>query len=113
MMDRIDIGTVADIPRLGARTVDTGLGQVAVFRTGADEVFALINKCPHRGGPLSEGIVSGRKVACPLHNWVIDLNSGEAQAPDEGCTTTLPLKALDGRLLLGLEPAPARKVAHG
>lgn len=111
MMDWIDIGTMADIPRLGARTVETALGQVAVFRTGDDEVFALINKCPHKNGPLSEGIVMGRKVACPLHNWVIDLNSGEAQAPDQGCTTPLPLRDEGGRLLLGL--ASAKKVAHG
>ncbi|AVM74508.1 nitrite reductase small subunit NirD [Magnetospirillum gryphiswaldense] len=111
MMDWIDIGTIADIPRLGARTVETHMGQVAVFRTGDDEVFALINKCPHKNGPLSEGIVMGRKVACPLHNWVIDLNSGEAQAPDEGCTTPLPLRDEGGRLLLGL--TTAKKVAHG
>lgn len=111
MMDWIDIGKLADIPRLGARTVETGLGQVAVFRTADDDVFALINKCPHKNGPLSEGIVSGRKVACPLHNWVIDLTSGEAVAPDHGCTTSLPLKQQDGRLLLGL--ATAGKVAHG
>lgn len=110
-MNWTDIGTLADIPRLGARTVETPLGQVAVFRTAKDEVFALINKCPHRGGPLSEGIVSGRKVACPLHNWVIDLNSGAADAPDEGCTTPLPLRQENGRLFLGLETA--RKVANG
>lgn len=111
MMDWIDIGTLADIPRLGARTVDTALGEVAVFRTAEDEVFALINKCPHKNGPLSEGIVMGRKVACPLHNWVIDLTSGAAQAPDEGCTTSLPLKQEGERLKLGLKAT--RKVAHG
>jgi nitrite reductase (NADH) small subunit len=111
MMDWIAIGTVKDIPQRGARTVETRLGQVAVFRTAADEVFALINKCPHRGGPLSEGIVSGRKVACPLHNWVIDLNSGEADAPDEGCTTPVPVRQESGRLFLGLRAArePARR----
>jgi len=101
-MDWTPIGTLADIPRLAARTVQTPLGEVAVFRTAEDEVFALINKCPHKGGPLSEGIVAGRKVACPLHNWVIDLNSGHADAPDEGCTTSVPVR-LDGeRLFLGL-----------
>lgn len=111
MMDWTAIGTMDDIPRLGARTVETPLGQVAVFRTAEDEVFALINKCPHRGGPLSDGIVSGRKVACPLHNWVIDLNSGEAIAPDEGCTTSVPVKVEGTALFLGFETA--RKVAHG
>jgi nitrite reductase (NADH) small subunit len=106
-MDWIAIGTVDDIPRLGARTVDTPLGEVAVFRTGADELFALINKCPHKGGPLSEGIVSGRKVACPLHNWVIDLTTGEAAPPDEGCTTSVPVRVDGGRLFLGLACSPA------
>ncbi|MBX9635591.1 MAG: nitrite reductase small subunit NirD [Magnetospirillum sp.] len=110
-MDWTAIGTLNDIPRLGARTVETPLGQVAVFRTAEDQVFALINKCPHKGGPLSEGIVSGRKIACPLHNWVIDLNSGTADAPDEGCTTTIPVKQDGERLFLGLKAA--RKVAHG
>ncbi|HTH15443.1 MAG TPA: nitrite reductase small subunit NirD [Magnetospirillum sp.] len=110
-MDWTDIGTLDDIPRLGARTVETKMGQVAVFRTKDDEVFALINKCPHRGGPLSEGIVSGRKVACPLHNWVIDLTTGDAVAPDEGCTTSVPVKLEGGRLFLGL--ATTKKVVNG
>ncbi len=101
-MDWTLIGTLADIPRLGARTVQTSLGEVAVFRTRDDEVFALINRCPHKGGPLSEGIVSGRKVACPLHNWVIDLNTGHADAPDEGCTTSVPVRLDGDSLFLGL-----------
>lgn len=110
-MDWTAIGILTDIPRLGARTVETPMGQVAVFRTADDDVFALINKCPHRGGPLSEGIVSGRKVACPLHNWVIDLNSGAADAPDEGCTTPVPLKIEAGQVWLGM--AATRKVVNG
>jgi nitrite reductase (NADH) small subunit len=68
---------------------------VAVFRTADDEIFALIDRCPHKAGPLSEGIVQGRGVACPLHGWVIDLASGEAEAPDIGCTRTIPVR-LDG-----------------
>ena len=95
------IGTLDDIPRLGARTVETPLGQVAVFRTAEDEVFALFNKCPHRGGPLSEGIVSGRVVACPMHNWIIDLTTGEAKAPDNGCTTSVPVRNESGQIWLG------------
>jgi nitrite reductase (NADH) small subunit len=89
------IGTLEDIPRRGARTVLTAQDEVAVFRTADDAVFALINRCPHKGGPLSEGIVHGRKVACPLHNWVIDLETGEAAAPDHGCTTSVEVR-LDG-----------------
>lgn len=101
MNDWTLIGTLDAIPRLGARTVQTSFGEVAVFRTGTDEVFALINRCPHRGGPLSEGIVAGRKVACPLHNWVIDLTTGEAAAPDHGCTTSVPVRLEGQEVWLG------------
>lgn len=111
MTDWTHIGRLDDIPRLGARTVETPAGQIAVFRTAEDEVFALLNRCPHRGGPLSEGLVAGRKVACPLHNWVIDLNSGEADAPDEGCTTRFPVKIENGGLWVGLHAARAAAYA--
>ncbi len=78
---------LTDIPVLGARRVARQQGMdVAVFRTEADEVFALLDRCPHKGGPLSQGIVFGRSVACPLHNWSIGLCDGEAAAPDQGCT---------------------------
>jgi nitrite reductase (NADH) small subunit len=96
----IDIGRVEDLPRRGARVLRGSNPPVAVFRTAEDEVFALVNRCPHRGGPLSEGIVSGRTVACPLHNWVIDLASGAARAPDIGCAPTVPVMVVEGRILL-------------
>lgn len=88
---------VEDIPVLGARRVarDRGL-DVAVFRNDADEVFALLDRCPHKGGPLSQGIVFGQQVACPLHNWTIGLCDGMAQAPDEGCTPRFAVKVEDG-----------------
>jgi nitrite reductase (NADH) small subunit len=73
-----------------------------VFRTGDDEVFALIDRCPHRAGPLSEGIVSGRSVTCPLHNWTIDLASGHACAPDEGKTETIPVTIIGDRILIAV-----------
>lgn len=100
----VDIGALDDVPRRGARRVSRpeGAPPVAVFRTADDEVFALIDRCPHRGGPLSEGIVQGRAVACPLHGWVIELDSGRAEAPDEGCTAAVPVKLVDGRILLAL-----------
>jgi len=98
----IEIGALHDIPRRGARQLETRLGPVAVFRTGEDEIFALIDRCPHKGGPLSEGIVSGRRVTCPLHNWVIELETGCAVAPDEGCSGFLPLRQENGRIWLGL-----------
>jgi nitrite reductase (NADH) small subunit len=94
------IGLVTDIPALGARTVTTPRGEIAVFRTASDEVFALLNRCPHKGGPLAEGIVAGRTVACPLHNWVIDLTSGDALAPDEGCAERFTVRREGDRLWL-------------
>jgi nitrite reductase (NADH) small subunit len=78
-----------DIPVLGARVIERPGhpdGNVAVFRTADDRVFAVLDRCPHRGGPLSQGIVYGDRVACPLHNWSIELATGQAVAPDEGCT---------------------------
>ena len=96
----LDIGALEDIPRLGARVVETAEGRVAVFRTRDDQVFALRDRCPHKGGPLSQGIVSGHTVTCPLHNWKINLASGEAIAPDQGCANTLQVKQQGGRLLL-------------
>jgi nitrite reductase (NADH) small subunit len=111
MNDWIKIGSLSDIPRLGARTIETAQGQVAVFRTKADEVFALFNRCPHKGGPLSEGIVTGKLVVCPLHGWTIDLESGKATAPDEGCTRPVPSRLINGEIFLQL--AVGKKVANG
>jgi nitrite reductase (NADH) small subunit len=96
----IDIAALNDIPQRGARVVKTQLGCVAVFRTGADEVFALNNACPHKAGPLAEGIVHGKSVTCPLHNWVISLETGEAQGADTGRVLTYPVRVDAGRVLL-------------
>ena len=90
MMDWVEIGALSEIPRLGSRVVRTASGDIAVFRTETDEVFALDDRCPHKGGPLSQGIVHNRRVTCPLHNFVIELESGRAVAPDEGCTHSHP-----------------------
>lgn len=100
----IDVGEVADIPQRGARVVRTPDGDIAVFRTADDEVFALRDRCPHKGGPLSQGIVHGRRVACPLHDWKIHLDSGLAVAPDEGCAARFPVSVEGGRILLSLTP---------
>jgi nitrite reductase (NADH) small subunit len=101
MSDWVPICRVADIPRLGSRRVarDHGL-PVAVFRTAEDKVFALLDRCPHKGGQLSQGIVFGESVACPLHNWAIGLADGCAKAPDEGCTSKFACRVDDGRVFL-------------
>ena len=96
----IDIGALEDIPLRGARVVKTRLGCIAVFRTSEEEVFATSDRCPHKGGPLSEGIVHGKSVTCPLHNWVFSLESGEAQGADEGMIDTFAIRIEDGRLML-------------
>ena len=99
----IDVGAVTDIPARGARRVPTLDGDVAIFRTGDGQVFALKDQCPHKAGPLSQGMVHGHAVNCPLHNWAIDLATGEAMGADrgKGCTPVVPLEVRDGRLLLG------------
>ena len=116
----VPICQVQDIPVLGARRVNRSQGTaVALFRAADDHVFALLDSCPHKGGPLSQGIVFGHSVACPLHNWTIGLADGCAKAPDEGCTTpftvqveagTVSLKAQELRTL-ALEPAEAKAKA--
>jgi len=97
----LDVGAVADVPLRGARAVKIAGGEeIAVFRTGAGRVYALINRCPHKAGPLSQGIVHGESVTCPLHNWVISLATGEAQGADAGCTPTIPVEVKSGRILI-------------
>ncbi|AWK84904.1 nitrite reductase small subunit NirD [Azospirillum thermophilum] len=109
-----EVGSVADIPRQGSRVVKTAFGDVALFRTATDEVFALEDRCPHKGGPLSQGIVHGRRVTCPLHNWVIELATGEAVAPDEGCAGHVPVRIEGGVISLALAArTPGRGGCHG
>ena len=118
---------VEDIPVLGSRRVSRAQGlDVAIFRNTEDEVFALLDRCPHKGGPLSQGIVFGRSVACPLHNWTIGLCDGQASAPDEGCTPKFTVKVEDGAVYLDAAElatvatdltrpiaGPARRTPHG
>jgi nitrite reductase (NADH) small subunit len=106
-----DIGALDDIPRQGARVVKTPLGCVAVFRTADDRVFAIDDRCPHKGGPLSEGIVHGNAVTCPLHAWVISLETGLAQGADEGRVATYAARVAEGRVLLDTARLAARKAA--
>ena len=91
---------IEDIPPLGARVVRRESGDIAVFRTAGDKVFALLDRCPHKGGPLSQGIVHGRKVSCPLHGWNVRLEDGCAVEPDEGCAATFPVRVEDGEIFV-------------
>ncbi len=100
----LNIGPLDQIPRQGARVIKTSQGDIAVFRTIDDEVFALRDRCPHKGGPLSQGIVHGKRVACPMHDWKIHLDSGQAVAPDEGCAAGFPIKLEGDVVYLSLSP---------
>jgi nitrite reductase (NADH) small subunit len=100
--DWTDVGSVDAIPRQGARVVCAADGDIAVFRTADDEIFALRDRCPHKGGPLSQGIVYGKKVACPLHNWSVHLDNGQAVAPDEGCASAFPVKIENGKVFIAI-----------
>jgi nitrite reductase (NADH) small subunit len=129
MNDWIDICRIDDIPVLGARRVRRPAGtDVAIFRTESGRVFALLDRCPHKGGPLSQGIVFGEHVACPLHNWAISLEDGQARAPDVGCATRFAVRvegdvvsllaselatlAIDDADLAGVDPATPLRCAQ-
>lgn len=99
----VQVGRIEDIPSRGARCVETPLGRIGVFRTGDDQIYALEDHCPHKQGPLSQGIVHDASVTCPLHNWVISLETGNVVGPDEGQVKTIPVRIDDGIIELGLE----------
>ncbi|MGE5566451.1 MAG: nitrite reductase small subunit NirD [Parcubacteria group bacterium] len=101
----IDVGSPDDIPLRGSRCVRALCGDIALFKSGDGEIFALRDVCPHKKGPLSQGIVHGRSVTCPLHSWVIDLATGEPTGADagKGCTPTVPVLVKDGRVFIPAE----------
>lgn len=104
MNNWIQVGHLNDIPRQGSRIVKTAGGEIALFRSVDDQVFALNNRCPHKGGPLSQGIVHGKRVTCPLHSWVIDLETGSAVAPDVGCAHRHEVRVAHEAVFLDLNP---------
>jgi nitrite reductase (NADH) small subunit len=108
-----DVCAFDELPALGARVVTRGpgLANVALFRAADDSVYAVEDRCPHKGGPLSQGIVFGARVACPLHNWNIDLATGEAAAPDRGCARTYAVRVQDGRVLVNMAAFTRSNVA--
>ena len=107
----VDIGRLDAIPVRGARVVKSAVGCIAVFRTAENEAFALLDKCPHKGGPLSQGIVHDKRVTCPLHNWVINLENGGALGADKGHTPTFRLKIENGHILLDADQVSNKAAA--
>ena len=102
-MGWIAIGSTNDVPMRGARCVATPEGRIAIFRTVENRFFAIEDRCPHKGGPLSQGIVHGAAVTCPLHNWVVSLETGKALGADHGSVRTVPLRVEEGQLFIAAE----------
>ncbi len=110
--DWLDIGPVGQIAPGHARTLPVqGADEIAVFHTLSGQFYALVNKCPHKHGPLSQGIVHGHVVTCPLHSWNISLKTGEALGDDKGCVPTIPLKVDAGRIYLLREAVVSQRAA--
>jgi nitrite reductase (NADH) small subunit len=103
-MKWVHVGSISEIPRRGSRCISTPKGKIAVFRTAEDRIFAIEDHCPHKGGPLSQGIVHGAAVTCPLHNWVISLETGKALGADEGAVRTIPVRLDGDKILIAIEP---------
>jgi nitrite reductase (NADH) small subunit len=110
MSEWIEVGRVEDVPLRGSRVIATEQGDIAVFKTADGRIFALWDKCPHKGGPLSQGIVHETSVTCPLHNWVVGLETGEVKGPDQGCARKVAVQ-LDGNIILIAASALRRQVA--
>jgi len=111
MKNWIDIAALTDIPKRGGRVVKTSQGCVAIFRTHDDRVFAIDDACPHQKGSLSEGLVHGSAVTCPLHSWVVDLETGLAQGADQGGVTTYEISVEGGRIRLDPSRLKSRSAA--
>ena len=108
----LDIGEVSQVSPGHARTLPVRGGQeIAVFHTLDNGFYALVNACPHKQGPLSQGIVHGNVVTCPLHNWNISLKTGEALGDDKGCVPTIPLRIDAGRIYLLRSAVVGRQAA--
>ena len=110
-MNWMDIGAINETPLRDTRIVKTALGCVALFRTSEAEVFATSDRCPHKGGPLSEGIVLGRNITCPLHSWVFSLETGQAQGADVGQIAAYAVKVSQGRIFLDATDLAKRSAA--
>jgi nitrite reductase (NADH) small subunit len=107
----MDAAPFDSLTRQGARRLLVGDTPVAIFKTQDGSIFAIIDRCPHKGGPLSQGIVHGHAVACPLHNWSISLETGQALAPDKGCVKTIPVQIESGRVMLDVSVLMAPELA--
>jgi nitrite reductase (NADH) small subunit len=93
----LQVCTLHELSRAGVRTLALPELNVAVFRLADGRVFAIEDRCPHRGARLSAGVIyDADKIACLDHGWGIRLADGEAEAPEQGCVLTFPVKVEDG-----------------
>ena len=98
-----------NIPPREGRTAMAGDREIALFNLG-DRFLAVGSRCPHQGGPLADGIVTGASVVCPLHAWKVNLQTGEVERPAHGkdhCVATYPTRVEEGVVLIGLPAANA------
>ena len=109
----VRITGIENIPLREGRGVQIAGHDIAIFNLG-DRILAVENKCPHRGGPLADGIVSGSNVVCPLHAWKVDLASGEVvnQSMNAPCIKTYATRFENGVVLLEIPVASAIPAAH-
>lgn len=107
-MSWIRITRTENIPLREGRAVKVGEEEIAIFNLG-DKYLAVGNRCPHRGGPLADGIVSGQTVVCPLHAWKVCLTSGEVKGDPASCTKSYPVEVVNGIVMIEL--ASARREA--
>ena len=98
-MTPVYVGQAADVPFMEGRSVALGERRIAVFHT-AEGFVALDGSCPHKGGPLADGILSESCVTCPLHGWRIDLRSGEVVSGGEGRVAIHEVTERDGELFV-------------
>lgn len=98
--EKIKIMSAADLPVQIGKEVRIKDTFIALFRLANGDIRAVENRCPHKNGPLAEGIVSGEFVFCPLHDWKISLQTGEVQKPDDGCIQTYEVQIIDGDIYI-------------
>ena len=97
----INLGLISRIPVGQGRCYVIGSDEIAVFRQRDGRLFAIQNRCPHRQGPLSEGVMGGGRVICPLHAHRFDLEDGTGSETDE-CVKVYRVEELRGEILLSL-----------
>lgn len=99
-LKKIEVASIADLSvGIGKKIIIAG-EEIALFKQKDGTVNAIKNSCPHKGGPLSEGIVSGEHIFCPLHDWKINLNDGKVQEPDTGCVETYKVEIVNEKIYI-------------